>query len=133
MKALVVHGAGDLRFDDLPAQGLSDLRVRFDLMQAGEVWIDEVQLYDLAFSDNERLELNKIISLASIQLQKGKVGDCTRLLECYWPRFLVAHVPLPEPESDPNLRKPIAAEPGPPAKPKKEPGWFDNVKEWFRF
>ena len=39
--------------DDLPLEGLSQLRVRFDLMGQGEVWVDDVQLYDLAFSETE--------------------------------------------------------------------------------
>jgi hypothetical protein len=82
--------------DDLPAEGLSDVRVRFDLLGAGEVWIDDIQLSDLVFSNNERLELNQLITLAKFKLQAGQVSDCVRLLEGYWPQFLVANVALTE-------------------------------------
>ena len=39
--------------DDLPLEGLSLLHVRFDLMGQGEVWVDDVQLFDLAFNGAE--------------------------------------------------------------------------------
>ena len=37
--------------DDLPLTGLAQLHVRFDLMGAGEVWVDDVQLYDMALGE----------------------------------------------------------------------------------
>jgi hypothetical protein len=81
--------------DDLPLQGLSKLHVRFDLRGPGEVWVDEVELFDLAFSENERKELNKLITLANVTLEQHRIGDCLRLLDGYWPRFLEENVPLP--------------------------------------
>ncbi len=82
---------------DLPTQGLSELRVRFDLMGPGEVWIDDVQCFDLLFRRDELVELSKLITLASVKLQNNEVADCLRLLEGYWPRFLAMHVPLDVP------------------------------------
>ncbi len=82
--------------DDLPADELQDLRVRFDVSGPGEIWIDEVQLFDLAFSPNERVELGKIIGLADLKLKSGQLADCARLLDGYWPHFLVTNVPLAE-------------------------------------
>lgn len=79
--------------DDLPLEGLSQIRVRFDLMGPGEVWIDDVQLFDLVFSERERSELAKLVTVAEYQLRNRQVGDCIRLLESYWPRFLERHVP----------------------------------------
>ncbi len=81
--------------DDLPLDGLAQLRVRFDLAGVGEVWIDDVQVFHLAFSRKERIELSKLIALADIKLQNGELGDCLHLLEGYWPRYLEAHVALP--------------------------------------
>ena len=78
--------------DDLPVTGLSDLRVRFDLMGGGEVWVDDVELFPLAFSDGERVEISKLIAIAGIHLDKGHFGHCTRVLEGHWPKFLAAHV-----------------------------------------
>jgi hypothetical protein len=80
--------------DDLPLEGLSSLRVRFDLMGAGEVWIDDVQVYSLVFSQSERRELCKLINSAAALLQNGQVGDCLHQLDGYWPRFLEENVPI---------------------------------------
>jgi len=81
--------------DDLPLEGLTRLQVRFDLMGAGEVWIDEVELFDLRFSDNEVKELSKLVTLIHVTLENGQTGDCIRLLEGYWPQFLEENVALP--------------------------------------
>ncbi|MGD9724560.1 MAG: hypothetical protein AB7O59_24970 [Pirellulales bacterium] len=80
--------------DDVPSEGLANVRVRLDVLSTGEVWIDDVQLFDLPFTSSERFELSKLISLASVKLEAGQFADCLRLLEGYWPQFLVANVPL---------------------------------------
>src|SRR6185369_868135 len=36
---------------DLPLSGLTDLRIGFDLMDEGEVWIDDIQVFDLWFDE----------------------------------------------------------------------------------
>jgi len=82
--------------DGLPLEGLSELRVCFDLTGPGEVWVDDVQLFDLVFSKRELVELSKMITLAEIKLQNGQFGDCMHLLDGYWPRFLQENVDLPE-------------------------------------
>lgn len=111
--------------DDLPLEGLTQLHVRFDLIGPGEVWIDDVQLFDRAFSGNEVKELTKLIMLAHVTLQNGKVGDCMRLLEGYWPRFLEENVPL---RPGPVARKPDRSRP-PAAKPSRQsPGILDRIK-----
>jgi hypothetical protein len=85
-----------LQVNDLPVTGLDHLRVRFDLMGPGRVWIDDVQLFDLYFnSEMEFAQLKKIAALADFELQSGKLGDCLHELEGYWPRYLTAFVPLP--------------------------------------
>ena len=53
-----------------------------------------MQVFDLAFSEAERRELSKLISLASVNLERGQLADCSQLLDGYWPQFLVANVPL---------------------------------------
>lgn len=79
--------------NDLPLEGLSQVRVRFDLIGQGEVWIDDVQLSDLAFNKKELAEMYRLIAPAEVQRENGQIGDCLHLLEGYWPRFLVEHVP----------------------------------------
>ena len=129
-------------FDDLPLDGLSQMRVRVDLMGAGEVWADDVQLFDLAFNESELRALYKLLTLADLNLQNGQVGDCMKLLNGYWPRFLLQNVPLPQ--AAPALASKPAAEPAtqstgsPDEKPAEaQPSsWTDRVKgflpDWIR-
>lgn len=119
---------------DLPSAGVSELRVRLDLMSEGKVWVDDVQLYDLRFDpDTEQIELIKMIWHYTNRLQEGQVGDCLQFLESYWPRYLTANVALinnpttaatgPRTAVQPNR-------PAPPAKEEKKPGFFDRLKEY---
>jgi hypothetical protein len=97
--------------DDLPAAGPAAVRVSFELAGPGQVSIDDVQLFDLAFNEVERTELAKLISLAQFKLQSGKVSECARLLDGYWPQFLLAHVPLtvtPSGQPPAQARQPAA-------------------------
>jgi hypothetical protein len=114
--------------DDLPLTGLSPLRVRFDLMGPGEVWVDDVQLFSLAFSKPEIVELSKLIFLADVKLQNAQLGDCVRLLEGYWPRFLDENVPL---SASLIAKQPAAKKPAPenpPAETAERTGLMDRVK-----
>ena len=83
-----------VRIDDLPTRGLTDLRVAIDLMGPGEVWIDDVQIFDLWFDKNERNELLKKIALANFYLGNGELAQCDRVLRGYWPEFLRRYVPI---------------------------------------
>ncbi len=96
---------------DLPTEQLSDLCVRFDLTGPGEVWIDDVELRE--FDDQEIREMKKMITVASYTLESRQLGDCLRLLEGYWPRFLVGNVPL---TSEPLAARPRYA-PSDPSRP----------------
>ena len=109
--------------ENLPSEGLSELRVRFELIGSGEVWIDDVQVR--SFSDTELIELSKINSLASLHLEKRQYSDCSRLLEGYWPQFLVANVALTT-ANTPLAQRPKKSEP-PPAEPKK-PSLFESMR-----
>jgi hypothetical protein len=82
--------------DDLPLNGLSDLRLRFDLRGPGKVWIDQMKLYRLAFTDAERTELMRLISVANLRFYKNRVSDSLELLEGYWPRLLSKYIPAPQ-------------------------------------
>jgi hypothetical protein len=86
-----------LQIDDLPPTDVEKLQVRFDLMTPGCVWIDDVQVFDLAFTDAELDHLGKIVALADFQLQHDQLADCMHELEGYWPRFLSTYVPLQAP------------------------------------
>jgi hypothetical protein len=100
---------------DLPLSGLTDLRVGFDLMDEGEVWIDKVEVFDLWFDDHERDELLKSIAAADFQLTAGQMVPCQRFLESYWPQYLRQHVPVDQPAATPAAA--ITATPKLPALP----------------
>ena len=120
-------GSYVFQVDDLPLEGLTSLRARFDLMGPGEVWIDDVQVSALTFSRPEMVELSKLITLADVKLQNGEMGDCVRLLDGYWPQFLEEHVPLPAGTVPPET---VAAKP--PRREEKPPersGFLNRVKD----
>jgi hypothetical protein len=120
--------------DDLPASGLTDLRVGFDLMGEGEVWIDDIQLYDLWFQDNERDALLKEIAVAEVQLQARHYRDCANYLDGYWSRYLFAHAPLPTQRvASRNMER---SDTGatlttiPETATKKTPSMFERMRQW---
>ena len=114
--------------DDVPSEGLSNLSVRLELLSAGEVWVDDVQVFDLSFSDVERTELSKLITLANVKLEAGELGDCSRLLEGYWPQFLVANVPLTQ---TPLAQRPRSARLIPAAPIQKKPSVLENLNKYL--
>lgn len=124
-----------LRIDNLPTTGLTDLRVAFDLMGRGEVWIDDVQIFDLWFEKTERNELLKLIALADFYLGKGELAQCTRILDGYWPEYIRRHVPLTQIQLvDAPLREEAADQAKPPGpetsskdKPKASTSWLQRI------
>ena len=70
-----------VQFDDLPLDGLAQMRVRLDLMGGGEVWADDVQFFDLAFNESELRALYKLLTLADFNLQNGAIGRVREALE----------------------------------------------------
>ena len=91
------------------------MRVRVDLMGPGEVWVDDVQLFDLAFNESELRALYKLLTLADLNLQNGQVGDCMKLLNGYWPRFSCRTCPCRRPPA--LASKPADTVLGPPNLP----------------
>ena len=79
--------------DDLPVRGLTDIRVGFDLMSAGQVEIDNLQVYDLWFQPREYRELMKEVSLAYSHQKQGRVADSYRFLNAFWPRYISRYRP----------------------------------------
>jgi hypothetical protein len=122
--------------DELPLESNGHLRVRFELSGAGEVWLDDARTYDLLFplpfyrnARLEKLEFVKLISAAKTAYESGRVTDCVRALEGYWPRFLTEYTPLDKvavqpPPSQPD-RSPTATPPE-----AEEPKVGERVKNW---
>jgi hypothetical protein len=115
------------------------LRVAIDLMGPGEVWIDDVQVFDLWFDKNERTELLKKIALASFYLGKGEVVECDQVLRGYWPEFLRRYVPIDETQLAELDRSKPDAEPPVPDESDASPSWLKKMvpkppklPTWFR-
>ena len=127
--------------DDLPLNQLSDIRVGLDLTGPGSVWVDDVQTFDLSFTTSEQHELQKILGLASYHLRKGNISDCVRVLDGYWPRYLMQHVDLPVQFVPKVATRPSREEPLPQIKQNHTTGddssWFNRVKKmtprWLKF
>ena len=85
-----------LRIENVPTSGLSDLRVAVDVVGEGEVWIDDIQVFDLWFDETEGDELMKKLVSADLELRKGNVTECERILRGDWAEFLRQHVQLDE-------------------------------------
>jgi hypothetical protein len=106
-----------VHFDDLPEEGLVSVRIGFDMMQAGELWIDSVQCFDRWFDVNDQKVLSNRLGLATFSLENKKnLWATQQALDDYWLRFLLAYVPDPNqvvesgqrsqdvPATDPRLR-----------------------------
>ncbi|MGL6226970.1 MAG: hypothetical protein ACRC10_10155 [Thermoguttaceae bacterium] len=138
-------------FTQLPLEELSDLAIRFELQGAGTVWIDDVQMERLSFSEQERLELMRLISVVRFRQANDRFSDALNLLESFWPQLLLEEMSQVPPESKKWLTlipAPQRSEPAPPlagsvAKPVEsketatpisltEPTtWFGRIRRWF--
>jgi hypothetical protein len=96
--------------NDLPLDDHGRMRVRFELTGPGEIWLDNVKLYDLLCSlgyyPKAQAEIKQFLILlhaAERTVESGRLTDSLRLLEGYWPRFIMAYMPVRPPQ------QPIAA------------------------
>ncbi|HET6881966.1 MAG TPA: family 10 glycosylhydrolase [Pirellulales bacterium] len=117
-------------FKNIPTEGLSPLRLRFLCEGRGDIWIDDVRLFDL-----DKWEGNELVTLVwlaigrvGVKLEKHQYADCWQLLEGYWPRYLRTFVPLSE--------EPIANHPRPrrttSSAPPAKTGFYDRLRSWWR-
>ncbi len=115
---------------DLPGETTTSLRLRLELIGSGAVWIDDIELTDLDFTDTERLELSKVITLAEFKRKNEEYGECLRVLEGYWPRFLMDNVPLTQPLA---TRPPAAVDPIAPTETEARPGVIDRLRRVWQW
>lgn len=128
--------------NDVPLDSQGRMRVKFELSGPGEVWIDDVQLYDLLFplefyeyNEAERLKLVQISQSAKNKADNGRVADSVRELEKYWPRFLMAYTPLIQPSAPEVANQtpppPTAEAPSAEETPAPAPSLGERMKQWF--
>ncbi|GAA4428871.1 family 10 glycosylhydrolase [Bremerella cremea] len=116
---------------DLPPE-LETAKIGFDMMGDGNVLVDRVELYDVAFRDSEINQLNKLVTLAYARYQQAEVGDCYRLLNGYWVKYLEKHVPI-APALAQQLEQNRAANVAQRNAPKEEPPpktWFETFRSY---
>lgn len=81
-RRFVVH------FDDLP-NDITNLRIGFDLMEKGQISIDQVEVFDRWFDENDAVAMTQLLAGAGSQLQSdASIDDARRVLESYWVQFL---------------------------------------------
>jgi hypothetical protein len=135
----------EMALPSLPVSGLTELRVGFDLMGDGEVWIDDVQVFDLWLQSSEVDELLKSAAAARWQVEQGRLNECRLFTEDYWPSFLRRHVqvsdarqlaPAQRREAAPTLgaadpaAAPAAPPPPAPQASDKRKGWLPGWLRW---
>jgi len=118
------------QIDDLPVGGPTEMTIGFDLMGPGDVWIDEVRVYDNYFQVNEQRELLKNVATANSQLDRGKLIECARYLDGYWPRFLIEQTPPPARVA---RVQPAATVPRQPPPPAEKPSAWERFTPKLRF
>ncbi len=137
--------------NDLPCNLQRNMRIVFELTGPGEVWLDNVKLYDLLFplkfygnAEAEILQLFKLTHAAQNAYDAGQVSDCLQLIDGYWPRFVmsytapaapkVAAIPAPMSTNADSVHSSSAPD-SPSASPSNEseqppPGVGDRLKRW---
>ncbi len=93
-------------FENLPLARLKEIHVGFDLIGEGEVWIDEVQLFDMWIRRDERNALLIASGIAYRNLEQFMhVTDCLHFLESFWPQLLLlSRDPVGAKPADTTLR-----------------------------
>lgn len=87
----------ELRFNppDLPVDEETTVAIGFDVTGTGEIWIDDVEVFDLYFEDKERDVLDRTFAPAPYIIREGKFAECQQILNGFWPRYLLELVPSP--------------------------------------
>ena len=82
-----------VHFDDIPEKPVRELRIGFDLIGPGEVWIDHVQIYDRWLDENDSKAVTQMLaSIGPLLNQDESFERCRRILNSYWPTFLRRYI-----------------------------------------
>ena len=114
-------------FDRLPLEALTEVRIGVQYSGSGVVWLDDITLYQVLFSANEMMELQKMLVVADRFCTSGRVSDLTSQLEGYWAQFLFQHVPVAIPQPTVASSKPSVASEVPPS---PKPTLYQRAKQW---
>jgi hypothetical protein len=111
-----------LEVEDVGADEVEQLRLTIDLLSPGEVWVDDIRLYDFFLTEPERSELQSRAFLAIERLRRGHLTPAAKLFDSHWGRYLMAlRVQAPAAEAT------IAPQAGTAAKS----GLADRLRNWL--
>jgi hypothetical protein len=123
---------------DLPLQSLAQMRIAFKLTGAGEVWLDNVNLQKVLCavpswpnSQADCLYLTQQIHAAKSARDAGQVTDCIRIIDGYWPRFILEYCPPNQLNVAERIVPRSASPPSPPQTDQGQepsPGFGDRLK-----
>lgn len=129
----------EVPFNNLPNDPNLRLKLHVEMIDAGEVWVDDIQINDKSFLPEEQDALRLILQFAYEQQSKGDLSTCYEILTSYWPRFLLRHVAPVKVATRPvrNGNRP-AARPTPtrptpqrlPAEKESKPRFLDKLKRY---
>lgn len=69
---------------DLPTLGLDRLRLRFELMTPGTLWLDDISLEGSGLSEPTRRQARRVLFAALQAYREGRFADFNRLAESHW-------------------------------------------------
>ena len=123
-----------LQVTDLPSDPNESLRLRFDMLGPGVVEIDELEVYDLVFNQEQQNELHGVLNEMESELADGSTARVLSRLEGYWPRFLQAAV---SDEQSKRVARRIARREERQVKAESEAteeddGFFGRVRSWWQ-
>ena len=99
-----------VHFDDLPLD-MSNVRIGFDLMTKGQISIDQVEVFDRWFDENDSVAMTQLLAGAGSQLQsETSIDGGRRVLESYWVQFLDQYAGKEEQVVEVKEEKPRAFE-----------------------
>ncbi len=111
-----------LEVEDVGADEVEQLRLTIDLLSPGEVWLDEIRLYDFFLTEPERSELQSRAFLAIERLRQGHLTPAAKLFDSHWGRYLMAL----------RVQAPVAeATMAPQAGSAPESGIADRLRNWL--
>jgi hypothetical protein len=76
-----------VRTADIPASGLSGARLRFELVTAGRLWVDDLTLASEALTETERFNARRALVAALHAYRVQHYADFARLAGSHWARL----------------------------------------------
>lgn len=87
-----------VRASDVPPGGLDAARLRFEMLTAGSLWVDDLAVTGETLSEPERRNARNALLAALQAFQEKRYADFARLAGSHWARHPGAAVAEPSPE-----------------------------------